>query len=394
MRILTRYVIAEFMKVFLVALTALTTFMLLVGLVKRAYEENLGVLQIVRILPYFLPEALRFSVPGTALFAACMLYGRMSAANEVVSLKALGISPWPILWPVCAVTFLLSLGTVWLNDVAVTWGYRGARRVLLEGMDDIIYHRLRVQKSFSAYQFSINVKQVDGRRLMQPTISFEGSGDTGAGTVQAEEAELEVNTQTDALTMTCWNAVVDFAGEATARFPKIVREISLAEAHGSRGVENLPARMPLSELTARAAAAVIVLRDTEQRMAIKSAGALLRGDTDTLESQDWQNLHTKLEFDRYYVARLRLESPRRWANGLSCLCFMWIGAPMAIRLRNADVLTSFFLCFLPILVVYYPLLMAGIDQGKRGAWPPYFVWAGNVALFLWGCWLLRRVVRY
>ena len=67
---------------------------------------------------------------------------------------------------------------------------------------------------------------------------------------------------------------------------------------------------------------------------------------------------------------------------------------MAICLRNRDFLTSFFLCFLPILIVYYPLMIFGADQAKNGNLPTIFVWAGNVMLMLWGVWLLRRVIRY
>jgi len=88
-----------------------------------------------------------------------------------------------------------------------------------------------------------------------------------------------------------------------------------------------------------------------------------------------------------------MEPWRRWANGFSCLCFVLVGAPMAIRMRNADFLTSFFLCFLPILIVYYPVFMLGVDQAKRGSVPPVVVWTGNVLITLWGWWLLRRVVR-
>jgi len=67
---------------------------------------------------------------------------------------------------------------------------------------------------------------------------------------------------------------------------------------------------------------------------------------------------------------------------------------MAIRLRNRDFLTSFFLCFSPILVVYYPLLIYGLDGAKNGTIPPIAVWAGNGLLLIWGAWLLRRVMRY
>jgi lipopolysaccharide export system permease protein len=71
-----------------------------------------------------------------------------------------------------------------------------------------------------------------------------------------------------------------------------------------------------------------------------------------------------------------------------------VGAPLAIRLRNADFLTSFFLCFGPILIVFYPLLAFGVDQAKSGDLPPHAVWIGNVVLAAAGAWIMRKVVRY
>jgi lipopolysaccharide export system permease protein len=71
-----------------------------------------------------------------------------------------------------------------------------------------------------------------------------------------------------------------------------------------------------------------------------------------------------------------------------------VGSAMAIRLRNSNALSSFFVCFLPILVVYYPLLILGVNQGKGGSLPPAAVWMGNVVLVIWALWLLRRVMRY
>jgi lipopolysaccharide export system permease protein len=67
---------------------------------------------------------------------------------------------------------------------------------------------------------------------------------------------------------------------------------------------------------------------------------------------------------------------------------------MAIRLRHAEILAIFFVCFLPILIVYYPLMVVSVGQAKDGVVPPPAVWLGNVVLALWGFWLLRRVVRY
>ena len=70
MRILTRYVLSELLKVFLVSLAGMTLFLLLVGLFREAYNQGLGLKQVLQLIPYVLPEALRFSVPATMLFAA------------------------------------------------------------------------------------------------------------------------------------------------------------------------------------------------------------------------------------------------------------------------------------------------------------------------------------
>jgi lipopolysaccharide export system permease protein len=52
------------------------------------------------------------------------------------------------------------------------------------------------------------------------------------------------------------------------------------------------------------------------------------------------------------------------------------------------------MCFGPILVGYYPLLMYGIDQAKSGFLPPYSVWLANLVCGGIGLLFLRRVIRY
>jgi lipopolysaccharide export system permease protein len=143
MRILTRYVVLEVLKVFVVALTILTMLMILVGVVKEARDQGLEPRQVLQIIPYILPDALRYTLPGTILFAVCSVFGRMSGSNEVVALKSLGISPTTILWPVFGLAVLLSLLAVYLNDVAVSWGRRNVRRIVVESVEEIAYSMLR-----------------------------------------------------------------------------------------------------------------------------------------------------------------------------------------------------------------------------------------------------------
>ena len=74
--------------IFGLTLIGMTSLIVLVGLAHQAVREGLGPLAVARLVPYVLPNALRFSIPGTMLFAACSVYGRMSSSNEVVAIKS------------------------------------------------------------------------------------------------------------------------------------------------------------------------------------------------------------------------------------------------------------------------------------------------------------------
>ena len=91
MRILTRYIVFDLLAVFLLTLAAMTGIVFFVLIGKEAVENGLGLVPLLRLLPYMLPQAMQFAVPGTMLLATTTIYGRMSSSNEVVAVKSLGI---------------------------------------------------------------------------------------------------------------------------------------------------------------------------------------------------------------------------------------------------------------------------------------------------------------
>ena len=396
MRILTRYVLAELIKVFLIALTGLTMIFIVVIVIREASQQNLPLAEVLRLIPYALPESLRMTVPVTLLLACTSVYARMSGANEVVAAKALGISPMVLLWPAFGLALFLSLVTVWLNDLAVSWGRDGMQRVVVEAVDDIIYSMLRTQRRYSSSFFAINVKRVDGRRLIMPTISWQGHGNDPAVTIRAEEAVLQMDKAEGVLKIFLRNGSVDMAGKVGGEFSGIEeREIPITDAsRASSSGPRSPSCTPLRQIAAEVVKQRATIQRCEQEMAAQAAYQMLCGDFDRLTSAEWEGRRGVCDNERTTLYRLLTEPHRRWSAGFSCLCFAWIGAPMAVWLRNRDFLTSFFLCFLPILVVYYPLLMYGIDGAKSGTLPPYSVWGCNALLLVAGAWLLKRVVRY
>jgi lipopolysaccharide export system permease protein len=129
-------------------------------------------------------------------------------------------------------------------------------------------------------------------------------------------------------------------------------------------------------------------------MTAQAAFGMLTGDFDSLSKTAWKIREQELIAAQSRLHRLHTEPWRRWANGFSCLAFVLIGVPVAALLRFSEFIASFFVCFLPILVVYYPLQAVSLDQCKDGILPPPSVWLGNILLALAGIWLLRRVNRY
>jgi lipopolysaccharide export system permease protein len=390
--LITRYVTVELLKVFLTTLAAFTCLMTLAGVALEAARQGLGPVTIIRLIPYTLPNALVFALPGTILFSACSVFGRLSASNELAAIKSLGISPVVVVRPAYLLAFLVSLAAVWLIDIAYSWGNTGIQRVVLNSTEDIAYSVLRTRHSYRTRQFSISVARVVDRRLLRVTIIWErGNGESV--TMTAREAQLHAVPEENALKLTLTDGSVE-VGKNAFRFqdtvehtiPLIGQEELASAAH--------PSRMPLRRVGDAVQQQRQVILDLERALAVDAAHQLATGDFVGLTDTTWDKRLEQLDFARQRLHRLRTEPCRRWAGGFSCLAFVMVGVPLAMRLKNADLMTTFGMCFLPILVIYYPLFAFGLDRAKDGAVPPYFVWLGNLVCFGIGLWLLRKVTRY
>jgi len=392
MAILPRYVLFEVVKVFLVSVTALTLLVIIGYVGREAASQGLPMGPTIRLVPYFLPITLRITIPMTLLLACTSVFARMSGANEIVAVKAMGISPVVLLLPVYVFAFLMSLLTVWLNDLAVSWGQANIQKVALGAVEEIIYSMLQAQNRYSAAGLSINVKGVEGRRLVGPTVTIQGKGNSPNITIRAEEAELRSDRSENMLTLILRNGIIEM-GKMRVQFPDVyTREIPLADA--SRAKPSGAAGIALRSIREKTNQLESELRRHEAQMIATAACQMICGDFDDFSNGQWKAAEDGRADLVNQLYRLLAEPNRRWSGGFCCLCFAWVGAPMAIRLRNRDFLTSFFLCYLPILLVYYPLLISCSDGAKSGNLPTISVWAGNFLLLAWGSWLLRNVLRY
>lgn len=395
-RILTRYILFDLIKVFLLTLVCMTAFLFVILVGKLAVEESLGLIPILRALPYILPQAMQFAVPGTMLLATVAVYGRVAGSNEIVAVKSMGISPLVLVWPTLIFAVLVSLGAVALNDVAVSWGRGGVERVLLESLEEIAYGRLRTTQSYSNDKFKVSVQRVVDRQLIRPTLHILGDNREVSKTITADTAEIQSDPENGIVRIKFTNAELDSHGNGwDGSIPGVHEEtISLSNFSGRRTGKRKPSQYALSEIGPSRVKQIALIEQLEQEMNAKAGLALMAGRMFEVSQENWNSNWYALRSTKSTLHRLNIEPHRRWATGFSCLCFVMIGAPMAIWLRHGEIWGSFFACFLPILLVYYPMLIGCLDQAKDGLLPPEAVWLGNIVLALCGVWLMRRVVRF
>ncbi len=393
MRILTRYVLFDLLKVFLITLTGLTL-LIFVGLIgKEAVDKHIGLGILFRMAPYLLPQAMQFAVPGTMLLATTSVYGRMASYNEIVAIKALGISPMAVVWPTLVLATLISFLAVVLNDLAVSWGRLGVQRVFLASSEEVIYSQLRINHTYNLGKANISVREVDGHRLIDPTIIIQGSGERGTMTLSATEAELTLKPEEEKLYVSFKG--LDMQGPIKWINPDTQEYIiSLEDLTGNSDKNRSPSTYALNEISPAVAESEGQLEKIEKANVANAAFGMLTGDFDSLSDKSWKTHDQEKESALVRLHRLQTEPWRRWANGFSCLCFVIVGVPVAVWMRFSEFIASFFVCFLPILIVYYPLMAVSVDQAKDGILPPQSVWIGNIVLSLAGAWLLRRVNRY
>lgn len=392
MKQLQRYVVFELLQVFLLTLAGLTALIFVALIGREAVDKALGLGPLLRMTPYLIPQAMQFAVPGTMLLATTSVYGRLSASNEVIAAKALGVSPWRLAQPTLVLALLTSFGAVALNDLAVSWGRLGVQRVFVESLEQVIYRQLDLRRSYAEGGVQINVRRVEGKKLLNPTVTVQASGGHEPWRISSASAEIAASPDKRKIVVRFKGIHVE--GDVNIANKEVVeREIDLAEVLGAAEGTRSPSNYALWEIDNELAEVERRTAELRREQATEQTLAMTTGDFQRLSDDAWAPLERREEVERYRRRRLSLEPYRRWANGFSCLAFVMVGVPMAVWRQKGEFLASFFLCFAPILLAYYPLLMVSVDAAKSGAAPPVAVWLGNGVLGLWGLWMMRRVVR-
>lgn len=129
-RTIQLYVLKNYLLSLVTALSACAFFFLLVVVLKTVtqFEEfGLTTAQAAMLAPYLLPHVLTYSVPLSTMIAATILFGKLSAENEILAAQAGGAPLRAVALPVLLVSLVLCGLCLWCNQAGISWGYSTIR---------------------------------------------------------------------------------------------------------------------------------------------------------------------------------------------------------------------------------------------------------------------------
>src|SRR4051812_43639886 len=103
------YLLRDLLRIFFLTTGTLAGIMSFGALLRPLTQHGLGLGQVGQILSYFSPAMTTYSLPIAALFATTIVYGRLSADNELTACRASGISSLAMTWPALLLGLLVAL---------------------------------------------------------------------------------------------------------------------------------------------------------------------------------------------------------------------------------------------------------------------------------------------
>jgi lipopolysaccharide export system permease protein len=393
--IIHRMILWELMKIFLLSLVGITGILLMGGIVAEASQQGLSPGQIFTIIPFLIPSTLPYTIPATTLFATCLVYGRLAHDNEILVIRAAGVSVMRVVTPALILGVLMSVVTMSLYYRIIPYSHHLMRTIFLKDVEELLYTILQKdhQVSHPKLGYALFTREIQGKKLTDAVFKHRNAKGEYDKVAWAKEASLRVDIRNKLLLVT----MIDTEGCSEG-----------GNFHEDNKVWEVPLPANMLDDTPKKARDLswqeilqkqVDLQDeinlTDNKIALYTATDVVDRPPQANVDQHVQNLRDLKKARRFEQNCMTAELHMRPALSLGCLFFVMVGCPIGIWFSKSDYLSAFITCFLPIVLVYYPLLLAGTGMAKEGKLTPFIsVWAANGVMVLVSLVLYRKLTRH
>jgi lipopolysaccharide export system permease protein len=411
--ILQRHVVDQVFRAFALALLTITIIFVLFVVMAEATRRGLTPQDIARLVPFIIPSSLPYTIPVALLFAVSVVYGRMAGDNEVIAVKAAGQGAMTLIWPALGLGLALGSGLAALGGEVIPRANHRAAQVIFNNLEDYFYKVLKKERQFDtpAWPFFVRVDDVEGREMINATFKHRVPGNAESFDMVVQARRARIHFDTDAL-----KAIVELIDAETESQPSIViingKKILVFDLPPGcrKDLDKRIQEKTNAELRKEEAETRQKIRVERKKRAIEAAMRIAAGQFSRVEplapghpvhvaGVNWVDIGEAFSQYKYWELKcyeLETEWHLRFAMAFGAFFFVLLGAPVGILFARRDFLSAFICCFVPIIVLYYPLMLAGVNLGKQNVINgPLAVWGGNLVLgVLAGAFALPPVHRH
>jgi len=371
-KLLDRYIARQILVSALYAVAVIIIILVLGNVFKEILRElakrpDISLLFVLKFILLVIPVSLSLAIPFSFLTAILLVFGRLSADSEFVSMRMAGLSMARICAPVAAVAVFFTLICGWVNLSVTPWA-----KMQMEGMKASLFNQMRKEPMmiFPDHQVMSDLpdhlvfaRKEDGVLKGLQLVKMENF--QLQAVVFAKEARVSVDFESDnpEMVMDMKGVNVMVKGEEGS-FMDSTQPIFMEEAAFGVSIEKF-----------------------------KQHGETAMNKADNLPPHRLYQRSRDPNLDSKIRATCRTELNKRFAFSVSCLTFALIGVPLGVTTQRRESSAGFMLA-LGIAVSYYAMLsFADMMKQRDELYPQLLVWLPNLLFFGLGVHLFRKLSR-
>ncbi|WP_050027900.1 LptF/LptG family permease [Verrucomicrobium sp. BvORR034] len=367
LRIFDRYIWRQVSSSTLTGVLVLTGVMVL-GNVFKEMERLLGdtaslpLMAVAQFITYVIPYSLIFTIPWALLTAILLVFGRMSADNEMTALRMTGMS----MPRICAAVFVLSVfmsGVCYLVNVELApLAKTKIKRLFYDlALDDpaVLFQPGKVLDRFPGYR--IFTQEREGNKLKNVEIIQTNLG-RAERYIRAKRAEVVVTPGVTDFQLHLRNATVETGGgEADAA--SAGAEVNIMNDLQFLYMGDTAITFPLSKLKEKTERVTSSMKDTSALWSEVNTG---------ISSVDGQPLSEKL------ISVSRTELSMRYSFSLAAIVFTLVGIPLGITAQRRETSIGFALSLIvAVSYMVFVIFVNGLNE-RPSVYPHLLMWVPNL----------------
>jgi lipopolysaccharide export system permease protein len=318
---------------------------------------------LITFIAYVLPFSLIFTIPWGLLTAILLVFGRLSADNELIALRANGVSISRICIPLAAVALLCTAICLWLNVQVAPAAQEKLRSTIYD---------LATRNPMALFDSDQVIDQFPGRKIyvgkkegnkLENIIVFEVDDNSiPIRVTYARTGKLEADLENKRILMHLYDARYQQRDEKNPLDLRKIRD----------GINMAEGTLPIS---------LEELYEKEKKRPSRSALSI---------EQLLEQLKSENKNER---SASRTEINKRFSFPFSCLAFALIGVPLGVTAHRRETSIGFAMGLIVAVSYFLFVIIGDTLRSNPNVHPELLVWFPNILFLVLGAFLFRRLAR-